>query len=205
MGLSIHYRGSLTDKRRINDFIDEVEDIAQSLEWPFRVLDDSWAQKPDANLTTNSAGQAEITGNLGLKGVLFTPPKCESVSLCFNASGELSSMMNVIMSAEDDYMDAMSWISVKTQFAGAEVHIAIVKLLRYLKGKYLHDLEVDDEGDYWETGDAKLLGQKLDFLGDMIERVAGALEHLEHTDGTDIVDKIERVLRERFKPKDGEG
>ena len=48
----------------------------------------------------------------------------------------------------------------KTQFAGADVHIAVCALLRYIKQRYAPDLQIDDDSGYFETGDwEKLEGQ----------------------------------------------
>lgn len=47
--------------------------------------------------------------------------------------------------------------STKTQFAWPDAHIAVVKLLRYLKEKYFSVFKLSDEGMYWETMDEKIL------------------------------------------------
>jgi hypothetical protein len=199
MGLSIHYRGTLTDKRAIGRFIDEVEDIAKAMQWPCRVLDEDWSRPPDIQLEFHAPGQASLSGHAGLKGVSFSPhPQCETVTLFFNASCMLTSPLAVAFSAEEGYPAQLDWQSVKTQYAGVETHVAIVRLLRYLQGKYLHDLEVHDEGGYWETNDLAALQAKLDFLGQVIDELGDRLENLEVSgDGKeDIVARIEEVLRE---------
>jgi len=40
----------------------------------------------------------------------------------------------------------------------------VIKLLKYIQKKYVDNLEVIDEGDYWQTKDAILLKGKFDFL-----------------------------------------
>ena len=45
-----------------------------------------------------------------------------------------------------------AWVSVKTQFDSPDTHIWIIGLLKYLKKRYIANLEVRDEGEYWETG-----------------------------------------------------
>ncbi len=44
-------------------------------------------------------------------------------------------------------------ISVKTQFAGIEVHKAVIKLLKHLKEAYFSEFELSDEGGYWDKLD----------------------------------------------------
>lgn len=64
---------------------------------------------------------------------------------------------------------------VKTQFAPPDIHISIVKLLRFLQKKYIPDLQVIDEGEYWETGDRDLLIEKMRFLQNKLDQVEQAL------------------------------
>ena len=49
------------------------------------------------------------------------------------------------------------WVSVKTQYAPPSTHITLIKLLFYLKKNYLSNLNVVDEGAFWETGDVNQL------------------------------------------------
>src|SRR3974390_17115 len=49
---------------------------------------------------------------------------------------------------------------VKTQFAGARVHRQIIGLFRELQPYFLR-LNVDDEGEYWETQNEKALEKNI--------------------------------------------
>ena len=198
MGLSIHYRGALTDKRAVYHLIDEVEDIAKAMKWKYKVLDQDWSQRPTATFDSIAGGGVSIVGELALKGISFqVHPKCEWIHLVFNASCVISSPVQVAMSASEGYPAHAQWLSVKTQFAGPEAHIAIIRLLQYLKGKYLHDLEVTDEGDYWETGNYDTLKAKIEQLGRYIDRVGQALGEMDKgSDEEDIVERIEKLLRD---------
>lgn len=196
MGLSLHYKGSLTDKRQLNPLVEELEDIANSLQWKARVFDEPWDQKPDARLEQDSMGKNQIVGNLGLKGITLYPhPECEPIYFCFSASGVMTSPVQVALSAADGYPVTPTWISVKTQFAGPNIHVAIIKLLRYLSGKYLHDLEVEDEGGYWATGDYEEMVRRMGFLQEGIEALARQAATLKRRDEADIVAQIEQLLR----------
>ncbi|MCB0581648.1 MAG: hypothetical protein KDD10_20355 [Phaeodactylibacter sp.] len=201
MGLCIHYRGALTDKRAIYQLMDEVEDIAKAMNWKYTVLDEDWSQPPTAKLDNSEAGRIQITGKLSLKGIsLQVHPKSEWVYLLFNASCVISSPAQVALSAEEGYPAQAQWQSVKTQFAGAEAHIAIIRLFRYLKGKYLHDLEVSDEGEYWETENYDTLKSRLDKLDRAIDIMGMALADLDKgSSEEDIVERIEKVLRDLRK------
>jgi hypothetical protein len=71
-------------------------------------------------------------------------------------------------------MGAINTAWTKTQFAGAETHILLCKLLKYLEKKYFAEFEVIDEGGYYHTGDASRLAEKLAFLSYIIENAANA-------------------------------
>ena len=42
MGISIHYRGTLADKKNIYQLIEEIRDIAQVNGWAYTCRDESW-------------------------------------------------------------------------------------------------------------------------------------------------------------------
>jgi hypothetical protein len=197
MGLTIHYKGALTDKRAIERLIDEVEDIAKSMGWDYSILDEDWGIPPDIELSYHLPGSISLEGHSGLKGISFQPhPQCETVSLFFNASCILTSPWSVAISAMEGYPAKADWQSVKTQFAGPETHVAIIHLLRYMQGKYLHDLEVLDEGEYWESSDFEMLNAKMRILDQALNQIEEQLSTLESSGRGDIVERIERVLRD---------
>jgi hypothetical protein len=57
----------------------------------------------------------------------------------------------------------------KTQFAPVEVHLQIVELLNLLKPLF-ENLQVCDEGEYFETGDLAALTQHRNSCSDVIEQ-----------------------------------
>jgi hypothetical protein len=176
MGVTIHYRGKLSDTNEIGAFIEELTDIAETMKWPHSVLDEDWSKPATAELTFNERG-AEIIGDLSLKGISFIPhPKCEGVSLFFDADGNLRDPMSIMMILDGTLKPEDTWLSVKTQYAPLNVHITIVKLLKYLKNRYISNLEVNDEGQYWETSDPHILKVKMEFLNEKLEQVAHVLE-----------------------------
>jgi hypothetical protein len=49
----------------------------------------------------------------------------------------------------------------KTQFAGMDVHVKIISFLKEIQSHFI-ELQVTDEGEYWETSDTLLLQESLD-------------------------------------------
>jgi len=95
--------------------------------------------------------------------------------------------------------DEFTWFNhIKTQFAPVEIHIAVIKLLKYIQKKYISNLDVYDEGDYWQTGDEKILKGKIDFLNGAISQLSEVLNSIEFEKDSStesIADKIEEVLK----------
>lgn len=203
MGITIHYRGRLSNTNKIGRFVDELTDIAEIMKWPYSLFDDDWAKPVNPQLVL-SDGRADIMGNLGLKGISFEPhPECETAWFCFDAEGNLRHPILVILLHKGKLTPEQAWVSTKTHYAPPEVHIILVKLLRYLKKQHLPDLEVRDEAEYWETGDEELLKQKREYLDEKVDLVTQALEsaELDDTSGyspAEMLDLIEHILKEKL-------
>jgi hypothetical protein len=60
------------------------------------------------------------------------------------------------------------------------------------------NLEVWDEGNYWQTGNQELLKGKMEFLNvamDRLEDVLNSIEIKEGSSAESVADKIEEVLK----------
>jgi len=143
--------------------------------WETTRLDDDWEQPVDARLCHTPTG-ASIEGNLGLKGILLKPDvPAESLSFLFDREGNLRSLMGPIFILEGTLPPEDAWVFVKTQFAPPEVHVWMVGLLKYVKKHYISDLEVSDEGQYWETGDIRILRERMAFLDRKMDELTARL------------------------------
>jgi hypothetical protein len=189
MGLSIHYKGNLRTKASLSALIEEVTDIAKVFKWPYQVLEPEF---PDDSLISKKFDSS-------LYGICFTPHGCETISVCFLSNGQLSSVAswylfeNKLRTAQE-ILD--SWVSVKTQFAGEEIHKMVIHLFDHVNKKYFNDFNLTDEGEYWETRDEKLLHEKFAFLTKMIEKVGGAIEGNLLKPGESIEAYFERILKD---------
>jgi len=181
MGLTLYYRGTLDDIGRAACLTDELLEIAGICGWEAACLDEDWSQPPQARVVVlPGLSDYRIIGHLSLKGVEIVPhPSCEPVSFYFDSEGTVWSVPGRALSLDHDGRPEQVFISVKTQFAPAEIHVAIVKLLRYIKSRYISNLDVRDEGGFWETGDILELERRRASINRAIDMLKEALSATE--------------------------
>lgn len=93
-------------------------------------------------------------------------------------------------------------ISVKTQYGGIGVHIAVINLLKYLSGRYFAAFELRDEGGYWESNNEAVLQQQFERCDALLNIVQVALKDFksELTDTPQsFANRLEQFLKERWK------
>jgi hypothetical protein len=180
MGVTIHYKGKLNSPVNIDSFCEEMEDIAKSMGWKHTLID-----KFDNNDKTP------------VKGIIIRPhEKSESLQLITDKQGNLRNVFAFEFAAADSDLTFLNFI--KTQFAPVEIHIAVIKLLKYIQQKYISNLDVYDEGKYWQTENATLLQNKFDLLNAkiaMVEAEFSRIEFKKDCTPESIADKIEEVLK----------
>jgi hypothetical protein len=205
MGITIHYKGKLNDPAEIDAVVDFVQQRAVAQGWSWTHINDDWEAEVDAQLVHTSKGHQNLTGNAGLKGFsLDIDPQCESVPLLFDSFGYLRSISSFY---DPESVQNGDTIAVKTQFATSEAHIQIVELLRELKQRFIADLEVMDEGGYWETKNSSVLEKNMTGLKKNIDFLYDALQS-EHCKGLrdlppeELAEEIERMLSK--SPEDRE-
>ena len=159
MGITIHYRGVIANLDRVEDFEDRVLDLALELGGQAHI----WRTASDKDPSRVVRGV-----------VLDLCPGQETTSLLISPEGWLIGLTD-IEDAENGKLKEMPWCFVKTQFGTLEGHVALVEMFTALKAEFFPDLEVCDEGDYWETRDVNELARKLAFLQAAIEKFGEGL------------------------------
>lgn len=202
MGVTLHYRGNIDEPERIKDLQMELADIANSMGWKYSLLNDDLSVPPNAVLV-HKQGSATIKGHLGLKGISILPGAGgEALSFFVDAEGRLRSIMEMIRKCEGRITQDHAWISMKTQFMPPDVHVWIVGLLKHLQRRYFSNLEVNDEGGFWETGDRAALEAKIRMLNEKMAELATGLEaeslgDLSGLSPEEIASRIENFLKKR--------
>ncbi|MFT4686783.1 MAG: hypothetical protein ACJATN_001123 [Neolewinella sp.] len=174
MGLTLHYFGKLTSPARIPELIDEVTDICESAGWEYKTFDHILEGVPDDYLKLIDDNASEFRA----RGVSFQAhKKAETTMLCFGPDGRTLSPMALFRPDLTDWSDDMlaHYSFTKTQFAGAEGHVVLCKILKYLFGKYFSEFEVNDEGEYFHTEDRTLLGERFGDYDEAFSKVSVAL------------------------------
>jgi hypothetical protein len=178
MGASLHWSGSLGSKVDLTELVEELLDIARSMRWK--------AQRIERD-----------AGNPEFRGVILQPDdSTESLPFLFDREGRLRSLADLICRQFFADPRCSYLVSVKTQFGKLETHLWIVSLLRYLKSEYLPDLEVSDEGGYWETGDVTELDTRRKFLDAKIAEFAKGFSMMES--GVRTADELISEIEEYF-------
>ncbi len=183
MGLSISYSGNIATLEMIDPLIEEVTAICKELDWSMQTFDDD-----------------------RIKGVSFAPIDCDPVFLTFDADGRLLSPINILVEEiyDDSHLDRelMFTASTKTQFAGVDAHISIIKLLKYISKKYLKDFKLTDEGDYWESGDEDLLAKQFDRYNKALDILSDTLKDFpvkENESPQSLSKRLEEYLTAKMK------
>ena len=232
MGISIHYSGRITDKRRLPQLIEEIQEIAAVHSWKSQIYErefpiDSEAVTSSDSITTGS------THDGNLYGIDFTPEGSEPVSVCFLSNGRMSSIIQLAcwgkfreeehftviteewdadgktssstekrMLDQTEYNRMLYRCSTKTQFAGPEPHELIIGVLRYISNNFLSDFELRDEGEFWETGDSDLLQKNFIRNGFLIDSFETGLNNTPRNPGEDLDSFIRRIASQINKKRE---
>ncbi len=191
MGLSFHYSGTIKTKADLPLLIDEVETLAKTHKWEYQVFETRFHQ----NKHPYDNGDC-------IYGISFTPPKSETVDICFAANGKMSSLLHQQMWKNSDLPNAedyMYLLSVKTQSAGMQVHSIIIDFFRYISKKYLKDFELTDEGEYWETNDLQVLKKQFGRYNKIMGSFQLGMESTPPKSKENLIKYLERIAEKTDK------
>ncbi len=179
MGITIHYKGKLDIPGARDNFLNEITEISNELGLKYDLV---------------------IAKEYELKGISISlHADSENLDFFVNRDGTLINPIYLIH--QDFEAKHYTYNSTKTQFAPIDVHITIIKLLKYLKKKYISNLDVYDEGRYWETEDAQLLKDKLDSINAAMNILEVELRKIpkdKNETPESIADKIEKLFKDKF-------
>jgi hypothetical protein len=131
-GITIHYEGTAKSERDLSTALAIARQFANTRGWLLQeVLEEDGILERVVN-----EEEADYAGRV--QGVVLFPHEdAEPFELLFG---------------DDLFMQSY----IKTQFAGAQAHVAVIQLLQAL-APHFETLGVIDEGEYWDTSDAEAL------------------------------------------------
>ena len=184
MGLSIFYSGKLRDNYQLPLLSDEVCDICDGLHWRCEVF--------------------EPSNIFPLSGVMFGPPGAEEIWLTFLSNGCLASPINLydIKGKRIKYAKSIVVNSV-VQYSGAEAHMQLIKMLRYLSKKYFGHFHLIDESEYWETNNPEKCRDWFVMFDCWMKNMSSDLGKLDgrgHEDGKTYQQRLEDLLLSGLGP-----
>lgn len=186
MSISIHYSGSFNPSASLEEMVEEVVEIVKVYQWEHTIYE-----------TRFPKGGFDEPYNEKIYGVIFSPPSCEPVFLTFLSNGRMSNDTHLRFfgnSSDEQKQKYLYLLSTKTQYAGITTHVLIIHLLKYLTNKYLQEFRLTDEGNYWETGDEKLLEATFNRYHDLVNSVADALKTFPLKTGETMEEYLSRLI-----------
>ena len=167
-GITIHFEGTAANDAAVRKIVDTTAERAEKRGWRYQRIGAGEVATLDG-VTLRMIDEAEGSkAPADVRGIVVYPHEMsEPLYLVFGPKRRTKNF-------------------VKTQFAGADVHVGLVELLESLKPLFA-ELEVDDEGEYWSTHDrAKLerhLSSALAAMDALRIKTAGARGRLPRADG----------------------
>jgi hypothetical protein len=211
MGITIHFTGTI-EPSHIPDLVAEMKNIANHYGWGYTTMWDGEIGEhvplePEEEPSPEEERDAcHIEDTVPVSGIILHPDaECESLSLLFDKDGKLTSLINWLLMRDGVLEPEDAWVFVKTQFTRPEVHVTIVELLKYLKKHYLKTLEVQDEGQYYETGDIGKLKDLRAKINRWIDKIASDFAAAESPSESEqenpdaLADRIEKSIRDLWE------
>jgi hypothetical protein len=159
MSTTVHYFGKVKNPDSIREIQEELREIAQVSGWSHEMVDHVFAQE----------GEIPV-GRLSLRGIRVTLNKNTSpLQMTFDKDGYLSHIYYEKAPPEPQAKGGAAagrrilhqvHTSTHIRSNDPDTHIALVKLLDYVKKRYVPNLEVIDNTGYWYSRDESVLNPK---------------------------------------------
>jgi hypothetical protein len=145
MGVTIHFEGRLRDRTAMADLLKFARRFASERGWITNEINEA-----NVKLLRVDENENDCDYDGPVSGLKLIPGSdCEPIKLEF-----------------DNTLYIQEW--TKTQFAGAEMHVTVCDFLHSIE-QYFEKFKVNDEAEYWETGDVELLKNHLADCDRLIE------------------------------------
>lgn len=176
--INLKYSGTLASKEMIVQLVDEFVDICRISGWEYTVIKENFqtmimntslpgdrSMKDYDVMQTQTLSSSEVF----LEGIAIKiRPDCDPIRFTFDKTCRLATI--AFLSTDTSGLhkkltvkkyEFLYYPYVKLYTAGAEYHSQVVKLLDYVKKRYVKDLDVVDSSLFWETRDEEMLRVKI--------------------------------------------
>jgi hypothetical protein len=162
MGITLFYRGALRDTGDLPQLTALLQSACARLVWPCRLVDErilgtgehftSTEVESADGIPTHTLEVHPVPVDDHVRGVVISPPGCETLHLTFGRAGRLITYSAAPYGEQTPgrYGLINEHLFTKTQFSSPEVHIQVCDLLRIVE-PFMAEWEVSDEGNYWGT------------------------------------------------------
>lgn len=167
MPVTIHYNGKLDNRARLAELLDAARLYCAEQRWMYRDVEESIVGHVE-RLNVGSARDAHgeiIRAPIddALEGILIIPnSRTDPLWFTFNNAGYLVAYLP--LNEPDEFWERAS-LSVDTQAAGLETHIALCEFLQTMRDQFMPGLNVYDEANYFESGDIARAERAMDNSG----------------------------------------
>ncbi len=159
MSTTVHYFGKIKSLELVRELQEEFREIAQVSGWAHEMVDHAYSHEDETP-----------AGRLTLKGIRLTLQKGSTpLQLTFDKDGYLSHIYYEKSTEAPAgrgknplVRQLLHQVHTSTTLPQAEPagHISLVKLLDYVKKRYVPNLEVIDNTGYWSSRDESVLAPK---------------------------------------------
>ncbi len=177
MGVTVHYHGGLDDPAQLEAALAMLRAECSRRGWPYEEHDfeasgtfETYVSRSVPSDLPGVEDSVVETDHVELdtrwRGLIIQPhPKSESLDMMFDPrSGRLMMLMDVPGGQSLSYD-----LHIKTQFAPIETHVAVCEVLHRLHDEFsCHNLRVNDEGEYYDTGDLAALHKRRSLIDDVL-------------------------------------
>lgn len=157
MGICISYKGSLSDPSRLEEAIAEVKKFCVRAAWRC----EDWEEHVSGMLLPSRGRAKPKLIEEDLRGVYVCPPETESLRLVFDSKGRLAHYLELLEEmVREPIPGAVHYIAMPMfcKTTGCPVtHMRLCLMLRLLEVKYMPNLKVQDDTNYWKTGNFEKL------------------------------------------------
>jgi hypothetical protein len=176
----IKYSGSIPEKGSIIQMEEEFTDISQISGWGYELVTEnfntltsasrrSFTEKNETEEPDNEELLSLSSADVYLEGIILKIDRdMEPLKLTFDKNGKMATIsfcttdtvgLNKKLTVKK--YEFLYYPFIKLYTPNAERHIQVIKVLDYLKKKYIKDLEVIDTSFYWNNRDEEELKVKM--------------------------------------------